>query len=464
MSDRRPSERYLIRTKLIGENLAFIHGPAESGSKARAADQVIAISPHWRILQALGEGIVASLAEGSSAQLVHAVDGTVARPALSGRALGLKQEELEDLQSQISEVEAAAETSSDTVAAILVEKLDKLVRQERQLAETIAVATRQARAPRPHQPVDVRKLLATLGEIVSQERAAQALEDLIHDLRPTEISDLTIAFQAYVALPVPENELVLVGPIRFTTENTTRRLSRNAREEAMANLCLERAWPVTAVAAGVPLITVQRSRQNVAAALSKKLLQLISSKSASSIGGCEAPEVLAVISRHLRLGSPDIEVDPDLEERILKVYVHGDPPGPLGWIQARSDSSVAMLVRQIHSEGSVEAEGDLRALSHWERRGCLKRAATRYVRQTCRCGSTDLALIPTPEVRGLVCLRCREDSSGVSVPPSWNIAVADREYWVQLGYDLAVPPIPGLPTYHLEIDPLTTGQAAKSAR
>jgi len=458
MSARRRPERHQIRTKLIGPNLALIRGPDGSGPNARCEDQVIAITPHWRVLQALGEGIAASLTEGAQAQLVDAVNGAETRPPMSGRALSDKRQQLEQLQAEISEVRAATEESgSETVRAILVEQLDKLGRQERQMAETIAVATRQGRNPRPRQPVEVRELLAVLSELARGSTATQPLGDLIHDFRPTVVSDLTIGFQAYLALPAPDSEMVMVGPICFTTENTTRRISQQEREQAMAKLCLEQAWPVSVVAAGVPLITTQRSRQNLAKALSKELRQLVGSKGAAVLGGCEAPEVMAVISRHFGLGSPELKVGPELEKRILDTYVSGHPPGAKSWIQARSDSHVATLVRRIHNEGASEVRTVPSEAPYWERQGSLKRIGRKYVRQTCQCGSKSLALIPTPEIEGLVCLQCRADRSGLRIPASWNVAVADREYWEQLGYDLAVPSVPGLPTYHLNIRPLTSG-------
>lgn len=67
-------------------------------------------------------------------------------------------------------------------------------------------------------------------------------------------------------------------------------------------------------------------------------------------------------------------------------------------------------------------------VARWEKRGWLKRRGGEYVLEQCGCGSEDLGLIPTPEPKGLVCLACRRDVSGLTFPDSRNVAAAEAEY------------------------------------
>ena len=112
-------------------------------------------------------------------------------------------------------------------------------------------------------------------------------------------------------------------------------------------------------------------------------------------------------------------------------------------------------MRTIRERGSASPDlSSALPYRRWEERGWLRRGRDRYVAKKCRCGSADLALIPTPEPDGLVCLECRSDRSGLVIPSSWNVAVADREYWEAAGYDVSVPRTPGLPKRQIATDVL----------
>lgn len=445
------------RTKLHKGDLRVLRGPSDPGPDARKQDRLVATTRHRRFIQAMAEGILTEMDKDVAATVVESLNGEL----VSVQRLTRVQERhmkqrLTELEADLAELEAAiAETGSPAVRKPLESECRKKRKDAVLLKGELDANTRAERQPEPRQEVEVADLLKGLAGVLEKPNTSDALTKILHDLRLVRIGTLTLTFQTSVLIPGSSGgPLISLGPVTFKVENTARQPAGD-RTDAMAKLCLETAWPVSTVAAGIPLVCSAFAGHRVASALSRRLKALVGSKSASVLGGCQVPEVLAVVSRHLELGKPEVDVAPALKKRIIKTYIKDNPPGPKAWLQENPDSQVVELIRTIHQTGRVSVDETSGTHSRWERRGYLQRNGSNYVQQKCKCGSADLALIPTPEPDGLVCLSCRRDRSGLEIPTSWNTAIADGSYWEGVGYDLSVPALPGLPVRQIVTQPLT---------
>lgn len=446
--------RRRLRTRRYGSHLRISLGPAETGPKARAQDKLVASLRHQRLLQGLAEGIAASLTTGFRAQLIESVNHLEApRPYLSPQQREEEEAKVEELRKEADEAAITMATvNSESLRSLIEAERNKILRKQNRIIQTLA-ATTQIMPPEPYQEVEVTGLLDLLASITNGEEPNKALKKIALDLRPVRIGILTVWFEASLMLPTANDQQVQVLNIRFSAENL-HRVTPRERLEALVDLCLKNAWPAQTVESGIPLVAASRKPTEVARALSHRLAPMVGSKAGSVLGGCQAPEVIAVISRHFDIGDPEVQVSADLEARIVDRYIHTGLPGANSWIEEPDHFPMTDLVRRLHQQGKADATQPLYRVPHWEHRGYLDRQGDQFIAQTCRCGSKDLALIPTPEPHGLVCLNCREDRSGLVIPPSWNIAVRDRTYWEAQGYDLTAPALPGLPTYHLSIQPI----------
>lgn len=443
------------RTKVTGKRLCIMRGPAEAGPQARAEDEVVGAVRTDRLLEAVGEAIAETIRNGAEVELVNAVNGGSQRLRMRPAELEEKRRQLETVKDTIAAIQKTlATTDHAEVQQLLRDQISRKQRDLSRLEDLLALEGRAARRPKPHDPAELGQMCAVLQDVILKREASQALDRILEEPERVDVGDLTVRFETHLMLGSPGPEAARVGPISISVENV-KRLGEGEREAALVKLCLEKAWPVRVVAAGIPLISGVFGREKLAAAFGRRLEPQVGKKAASVLGGCEVPEALAVVSRELGFGEPEIQVEAKLAKRITDTYITAPPVGHNSWKAVGDSSPLVAKLRELHQDGRAAADLPARQAPHWERREWLKRDGDQYARQTCPCGSTDLALIPTPEPKGLVCLNCRQDRCGLVIPASWNVAICDKGYWEARGYDLAVPPIPGLPVRHLNLEPLS---------
>lgn len=421
----------------------------------RAKRDPVASCLHSRFCLAAGEAILRKLETGTPAVLVDAVNGSPRR-RLEPAERSKKEAELDDLRASEEQLRRFADVATGQALADLKAALMRNERQAASLEAELDSDSDAACEVAPFQDVEITQMFAALDALLAGSQNAEAFQDVVTGPRLVRIEPLRLVFELGVLLPTPDGGTVELGPIPFSVETTTR-LPAGTRRRAMAELCLVNGWPVSVAAEGVPFECAKLRREKIALELARALRPRIGSKAAGLVAWCEIPEVIAIVSRHLGLGEPDVSVSPELENRILTTYIEGSPEGAKAWPQLSSEDALVPLFRQVHREGTAPSpDRDLRR-SPWTTRGWLQmdQETRAVVRQVCRCGSRDLAIVAVPEVEGLMCLECRADRTGLRFPPSWNAALVDAEYWRELGYDTTTPEPPGLREYAVEVEPLS---------
>lgn len=438
-----------LRTRLVGEYLRINRiSPAER-SKGQLLQTTVAVIRHRRFLEALANGIAQTFDNEIENHLVDAVNSLEdAHTYLSPREKRVLKDRLNELQAEAADTENLIRTATTESNRVKLQSvLADIRRRQDQVVQSLN-ASQKVAPPAPVEELEVSQLLEALADVVRGADPTRALEQITFGLQPLKIDVLTVHFGAGLLIPRQDGGFVRIR-FNFPVENI-RRVTADERDRAYVDLCLQNAWPAKAVAAGIPFVSMPRKEASVAQALSARFAPLLGSKAGSVLGGCQSPEVLAVLSNHFGLGTPQIRVSPALRDRILERYVQNSLVGANSWIEEPDHFPMTDLVRTLHERGEADAGGNHLRVSHWVKRGYLQQVADRYVAERCHCGSRDLAFIPTPEPEGLVCLSCREDRTGVVFPASWNMAVRDRAYWQAQGYDLEVPPIPGIPRPSLD--------------
>lgn len=442
--------KYEISTYVAGDTL-FIQRNLVGN---RADRKPIASCRHDRFCLAIGEAILRHLETGVAARLVDAINSrptTRRRMTLTERAK--VEERIRELVASEQELNQFIAEANALTRSGLESMLKNTRKQLASLRAELATDAQPERTVEPYTEVDVTNLFRSLAHLMEAGTVSDDFRQLT-TVRVVRIEPLRVIFEAHVRLPLEAYTCVELGPIPFSAERTTR-LPAGKRATAMAELCFDRAWPTGVVAPGVPFVCPGYTREKIATEISRILRRRIGPKAAGMVAWSQVPEVVGVISRHLGLGKPGVEIPEDLEERIVATYIHAEPRGPKAWPQFSDDHELLPVFRQVREEGEAPATG-VSSRSYWCREGWLQRRGSRFLRQTCQwCGSVDLAIVAVPEVHGLMCLGCRRDGSGLAFPLSWNAGTLDQEYWRAHNYELLVPDPDGLPEYVFEVLPIT---------
>lgn len=445
---------WAYRTSLQKDDVLIKLGPKESGPRAREQDEVVARVRHRRLIEATAEALMSGLDQPLAARIARVANGAPST-RLSPSDLRQKTEELERLERMIDESHQVLSSCSEDWAQTIRETVRQHEKEAAMLRQDLARHETSVVEPEPFTEIDVTRLITRLADLVASIRGDsgrsiqdEALNDILVGPTLTAIEDLTVHFEVSLRVPDIDGNELMLGPLPFTVEST-RSLKSGKRVDAMVDLVLSNAWPTSVVSAGIPLVCAAYRRDKIATAVSRRLRSHLTSKACSVLGGCEVPEVIAVVSRRLKLGSPSVEVDSTLEARIVDVYFNHQLSGPKAWRQASDDDSLSQLVLRVHQDGQIPIQQVL----PWQSR-YLEARGDYFVKPSCACGSQDLGYIAAPEPDGLVCLACRRDRSGVVIPEAWNVALTNAEYWKRLGHSVQVPPVPGIPERKLVTEPL----------